>query len=109
MSAGVLGGFAQGIFKMKKTSFREAAAEDIDEVLASQGLRHEFPALSGLGVAGEGGLHQTRRVELGFHGFHQVFSGVLRAAQACAFFFDFADLAVDLVALGFRKGIEKFL
>ena len=109
MSAGVLGGFAQGIFKMKKTSFREAAAEDIDEVLASQGLRHEFPSLAGLGVASEGGFHQRWRVELGLHGFHKVFSGVLCAAQARLFFLDFADLAVDLVALGFRKGIEKFL
>ena len=45
----------------------------------------------------------------GFHGFHQVFSGVLCAAQARLFFFDFADLAVDLVARGFWKGVEEFL
>src|ERR1700739_797329 len=42
-------------------------------------------------------------------GFHQVFSGVLRAAQARLFFFDFADFAVDLVARGVGKGIEEFL
>jgi hypothetical protein len=34
---------------------------------------------------------------------------VLRASQARLFFFDFADLAVDLVARGFGKGIEEFL
>jgi hypothetical protein len=34
---------------------------------------------------------------------------VLRAAQARLFFFDLADLAVDLVARGFRKGVEEFL
>ncbi len=62
-----------------------------------------------LALRREGSLHQRWRVEFGFHGFHQVFSGVLRAAQARLFFFDFADLAVDLVARGFGKGVEKFL
>ena len=35
VSVGVLGGFTQGIFKMKETCLREAAAENIDEVLAA--------------------------------------------------------------------------
>ena len=109
VSVGVLGGIEQGVGKIGGTSVGEAAAEDGDEVLASEGLRHEFPSLAGFGVAREGSFHQRRRVELGFHGFHQVFSGVLRAAQARLFFFDFADLAVDLAARGFGKGIEKFL
>jgi hypothetical protein len=34
---------------------------------------------------------------------------VLRAAQARLFFFDFADLAVDMVPRGFGQGIEEFL
>jgi hypothetical protein len=34
---------------------------------------------------------------------------VLGAAQARLFFFDFADLAVDLVARGFWQGVEEFL
>ena len=34
---------------------------------------------------------------------------VLGAAQARLFFFDFADLAVDLLARGFGEGVEKFL
>ena len=109
MSVGVVGGITQGIFKMEKTSLWEAAAEDIDEVLASERLRHELPSPAGFGVAGEGSLHQRRRVEFGFHGFHQVFSGMLGAAQARLFFFDFADKVVDVVARGFGKGIEEFL
>jgi hypothetical protein len=36
MSVGVLDGFTQSIFKMEKTSLWEAAAEDIDKVLASE-------------------------------------------------------------------------
>jgi hypothetical protein len=87
----------------------EAAAEDGDEVLPPVRLRHEFPSLAGLDVAAEGSLHQRRRIELGFHGFHQVFGGVLGAAQARVFFLDFADLAVDLLTRGFGKGIEEFL
>ena len=107
MSAGVLGGFAQGIFKMEKASFREAAAKNVDEVLAPERLRHEFPPLSGFGVTGEGGFHQRRRVELGFHGFHQEFDGLLKAAEAGFFFFDAADEVVEIVAGGFRKGVEE--
>jgi hypothetical protein len=34
---------------------------------------------------------------------------VLGAAQTRLFFFDFADLAIDLMARGFGEGIEKFL
>jgi hypothetical protein len=34
---------------------------------------------------------------------------MLCPAQARLFLFDFADLAVDLLARGFRKGIEEFL
>jgi hypothetical protein len=62
-----------------------------------------------LGVAGEGSLHQRRRVEFRFNGFHQVFGGVLGSAKACLFFFYFSDLAVDLLARGFRQGIEEFM
>jgi len=106
---GVLSGFEQGVGKIGGAGVGEAAAEDGDEILASERLRHEFPSLAGFGVAGKGNLHQRRRVELGFHGLHQIFGGVLGAAQARLFFFDFADFAVDLVARGFGKGIEKFL
>jgi hypothetical protein len=107
--SGVAGALTQGIFKVKKTSLREAAAEDVDEVLAAERLRHEFPSLAGLGVAADCSCHQRRRVELGFHGFHQVFSGVLGATQARLFSFNFADLAVNLVARGYGKGVEEFL
>jgi len=105
---GVLGGIQDGSLDVEGARFRITSAEDEDQVLPAERLRHEFPSLAGLGVAAEGSFHQRRRVEFGFHGFHQVFGGVLRAAQARLFFFDFADLAVDLVARGFRKGIEKF-
>jgi hypothetical protein len=108
-TAGVLGAVQQGPFKPAGASVGEAAAEDGDEVLASKRLRHEFPALAGFGVAGEGSFHQRGRVEFGFHGFHQVFGGVLGASQARLFFFDFADLAVDLVARGFGESVKEFL
>jgi hypothetical protein len=109
VSAGVLGGIQDGPLDVEGARFRIAAAEDEDQVLPAERLRHEFPSVAGLGVAAEGSFHQRRQVELGFHGFHQVFGGVLRATQARLFFFDFADLAVDLVARGFGEGIEKFL
>jgi hypothetical protein len=95
--------------KIGGASVGKAAAKHGNKVLAAEGLRHEFPSLSGFGVVGEGSFHQRRRIEFGFHGFHQVFSGVLGPAQARLFFFDFADLAVDLVARGFGKGVEEFL
>jgi hypothetical protein len=71
-------------------------------------LRHEFPSLAGFGVAGEGSLHQRRRIQFGFHGFHQIFGGVLGARYPRVFFL-FADFAGDLVARGFGKGVEKSL
>lgn len=107
--AGVLGALTQGIFKVEKASVGEAAAEDVDEVLASEGLRHQFPSLAGFGVTDKGSLHHRRRIKFGFHGFHQVFSGMLGATQAGVFFFDFADGVVNMLARGFRKGIEEFL
>lgn len=107
MSAGVLGGFTQGIFKMEKTSLGVASAEDIDEVCAPERLRHEFQALTGLRIAGEGGFHQRRRVELGLHGFSQKFDGLPDAAQAGFFFFDAADEAVEVFARGFGEGVEE--
>jgi len=109
MSVGVLGGIQDGPLDVEGARFRIAAAEDEDQVLPPERLRHEFPSFAGLGVAAESSLHQRRRVELGFHGFHQIFSGMLRAAQARLFFFDFADLAVDLLARGFGEGVEEFL
>jgi hypothetical protein len=109
VSVGVLGGVLQGEGKIGGASVGEAAAKDGDEVLASERLRHEFPSLARAGIAAEGSLHQRRRIELGFHGFHQVFSDVLRAPQARLFFLDFADFTVDLVARGFGQGIEEFL
>jgi hypothetical protein len=109
VKADVLGGIQDGALDVEGAGFRIAPTENKDQILAAQRLRHEFPSLSGSGVAGEACFHQRRRVEFGFHGFHQIFSGVLRAAQACLFFFDFADLAVNLVARRFEKGIEKFL
>jgi hypothetical protein len=107
--AGVAGAFTQGIFKVEKTSLREAAAEDVDEVLAAEGLRHEFPALARFGVAGECGFDHRRRVEFGLHGFGHVFDGLLKPAEAGFFFLDAADGVVDMAARGFGKGIEKFL
>jgi hypothetical protein len=109
VSFGVFGGIQDGSLDVESARFRIAAAEDEDQVLPAERLRHEFPSLAGLGVAAECSLHQRRRIELGFHGFHQIFSGVLSAAQARLFFFDFADLAVDLLARGFGQGIEEFL
>jgi len=109
MVVGVLGGIQDGPLDVEGARFRIAATENKDQILAAQRLRHEFPSLVGLGVATECSLHQRRRVELGFHGFHQVFSGVLGASQARLFFFDFAYFTVDLAARGFRKGVEKFL
>ena len=109
VSVGVLGGVEDGSLDVEGAGFRIAAAEDEDQVLPAERLRHEFPSLAGLGIAGEGGFHQRRWVELGFHGFHQVFSGVLGTAQARLFFFDLADLAVDLLARGFGKGAKEFL
>lgn len=101
-SAGVFGGIQDGSLEVKRTRLGEAAAEDEDQVLPAERLRHEFPSLAGSGVAAECSFHQRRRVELGFHGFHQIFSGVLCAALARVFFFNFADFTVDLVARGFR-------
>jgi len=106
---GVLGGVQDRPLDVEGARFRIAPAEDEDQVLPAERLRHEFPSLAGLGVAAECSFHQRRRVEFGFHGFHQVFSGVLGAAQARLFFFYFADLAVDLVTRGFGQGIEEFL
>jgi hypothetical protein len=96
-----------GIFKMEKTRLREAAAEDIDEVLAAERLRHEFPSLVGLGIAGEGNFHQRRRVELGFHGGGEELDGLIQAAEAGFFFFDAADEVVEFVAGGFGEGVEE--
>ena len=109
MSVDVLGGILQSEGKVGSASVGEAAAEDGDEVLSSEGLRHEFPSLARSSVAGESSLHQRWRIEFGFHGFHQVFSGVLGSAQARLFFFDFADFAVNLLARGFGQGVEEFL
>lgn len=109
VSVGVLGALEDRVLKPAGAGFREAAAEDGDEVLAAERLRHEFPSLACLGVAAECGFHERRRVELGFHGFHQVFSGVLGAAEARFFFFHFAELAVNLVARGFGQGAKEFL
>jgi hypothetical protein len=108
-AVGVIGAVQEGSFEVEGAGFGIAATEDEDQVLPAQRLRHEFPSLAGPGIAGEGSFHPQRRVEFGFHGFHQVFGGMLRPAQARLFFFDFADLAVDLLARGFRKGIEEFL
>jgi hypothetical protein len=107
VAVGVLNALEQGVRKPSGAGFGEAAAEDGQQVLASERLRHEFPSLAGFGVADKGSLHQRRRVEFGFHGFHQVFSGVLSTAQARVFLFDFADFAVDLVARRTREGSRK--
>lgn len=109
VAVGILSAFLQSVLQPSGAGLGEAAVEDGDEVLPSQRLRHELPSLAGLDVAAECSFHQRWRVEFGFHGFHQIFSGMLGAAQARLFFFDFADLAVDLVARGFWKGVEKFL
>jgi hypothetical protein len=109
VSIGVLGGVLQGEGKIGGASVGEAAAEDGDEVLPSERLRHEFPSLARSSVAGESSLHQRRRIELGFHGFHQIFGGMLGTAQARLFSFHFADFTVNLLARGCGEGIEKFL
>jgi hypothetical protein len=105
----ILGALEQGVLKPAGAGVGEAAAEDRDEILPAEGLRHEFPTAAGFGVSGEGGFDEGRRVELGFHGFHQVFSGVLGATLAGLFFFDFTDGVVDVAAGGFGKGVEEFL
>jgi hypothetical protein len=109
VSIGVLGGVLQGEGKVGGAGVGEAAAEDGDEVLPSEGLRHEFPSLARAGVAAEGSLHQRRWIKFGFHGFHQVFGGMLSASQARLFFFHFTDFTVNLLARGFGQGIEEFL
>jgi len=98
VAAGVLGGIQDGSLDVEGARFRIASAEDEDQILPAQRLRHKFPSLAGSGVAAECSFHQRWRIELGFHSFHQVFSGVLRPAQTRVFSFDFADLAVDLVS-----------
>jgi hypothetical protein len=84
---GVIGTIQQGPLKVAGAGFGVAAAEDGDEVLPAERLRHEFPSVAGFGVASEGHAEQRRRIELGFHDFHQLFGGVLGAAQARFFFF----------------------
>jgi len=101
--------FQQRAFKIAGTGFWEAAAEDGDEVLAAERLRHELPALTRFGVARESGFDQRRRIEFGFHGFRQEFDGLLSAAQARLFFFDFANGVVELIAGGVGKGVGEFL
>jgi len=108
VSVGVFGGVQDGSLDVEGARFRIASAKDEDQVLPAERLRHEFPSPAGLGVAAECSFHERRRVELGFHGFHQVFGGVLGAAQTRLFFFDFTDFAVDLVARGFGKGVKEF-
>ena len=88
-------------------SFGEAAAEDGDEVLPAQRLRHEVPSLAGFGIAGEGRGEQRWRVEFGFHGFRQELDGLLDAAQAGVFFFDTADEVIEVIAGGFGEGVEE--
>jgi len=107
-AAGVLSGIQDGSLDVEGARFGITATKNKDQILPAERLRHKFPSLAGLGVAAEGSLHQRRRIKLGFHGFHQIFGGVLRAAQTCVFSFDFADFAVDLVARGFGEGIEEF-
>src|SRR6185312_3061423 len=82
MAPGILSAFPDGVLKPAGAGFGIAAAENGDEVLASVGLRHKSPSLAGLGVAAECSLHQRRRVEFGFHGFHQIFSGVMRRTSS---------------------------
>jgi hypothetical protein len=53
----ILSAFQYGVLQPSGASFGVAAAEDGDEVLASEGLRHELPSLAGFGVAGEGSFH----------------------------------------------------
>jgi hypothetical protein len=109
VAVGILGGFEQGVGKIGGAGVGKAAAEDGDEILPAERLRHEVPSLARLCVAGKGGLDERRRVKFGFHGFHQVFGGVLGAALARLFFFDFADGVVDLAARGFGEGAKEFL
>src|ERR1044071_10282197 len=68
-SAGVFGGIQDGSLEVKRACLGEAAAEDEDQILPTEGLRHEFPSLAGLGVATKCSFHQRRRGELGLHGF----------------------------------------
>jgi hypothetical protein len=109
VSFGVFGGIQDGPLDIEGARFRIASAEDEDQVLPEERLRHELPSLAGFGVACECGFHQRRRVEFGFHGFHQILSGMLSTAEARVFFFDFADGVVDMLARGVRKGSEEFL
>jgi hypothetical protein len=109
VSVGVLGGVQDGPLDIEGTRFRIAAAEDENQVLSTERLRHELPSLAGLGVAAECSFHQRRWIEFGFHGFHQIFSGMLSTTETRVFLFDFSDGVVNMLAGGVGKGIEEFL
>jgi len=99
--------------KIAGAGFRESAAKDAHEILPAKRLRHEFPSLSGAGVAGagvagEGGGEQRRRIEFGCHDFGQEFDGLLDATLASFFFFDCANEVVELFAGGVGEGVEEF-
>lgn len=95
--------------KIAGAGFRESAAKDAHEILPAKRLRHEFPSLSGAGVAGERGGEQRRRIEFGCHDFGQEFDGLLDATLASFFFFDCANEVVELFAGGVGEGVEEFL
>jgi hypothetical protein len=78
----VTGALANGIFQVAGAGLRIWAAEDVDEVLAAQGLWRELPAAEGLPVAGKGGLENGPRVEFGFNSRGKEFDGLLDVAES---------------------------
>jgi hypothetical protein len=108
LAVGVLLTFQQRALEIAGAGFGEAAAEDGDEILPAKRLRHEFPSLSGAGVADERGGEQRRRIEFGCHDFGQEFNGLLDATLAGFFFFDCEDEVVELFAGGVGEGVKEF-
>lgn len=103
----VSGALKQSSFKITSAGFRESAAEDADEILPAERLRHEIPALASFGVTGKRGFDQRRRIEFGFHDFGQKVDGLLDTAETGFFFLDAADEVVEVVAGGFGERVEE--
>jgi hypothetical protein len=107
VAAGVLCGIQDGPLNVKGARFRIGAAEDEDQVLPAERLRHEVPAAAGLLAVGKGGFERRRRVELGLLGGGEEFDGLLKPEKAGGFFFDAADAVVEVGAGGFGEGVEE--
>jgi len=103
VSIGVLGGVEQGVGKVGGASVGEAAAEDKDQVLPAERLGRARALRAKAAFIRGGGSSSASMASIRYS------AAWLGATQARLFFFDFADLAVDLVARGFGQGVEEFL